>query len=137
MEVKCIHNTGKILIGYHRKPLGSSAITQYGELKIGKKYLVMGVIMSNGYLTYLIDNNDVISACPYQLFEVTNHVITPNWYFRALTIDDNNFPNQEAVWGYYELCFIDNHFEQLLTMNEDAHRIYFKRKIEIEKELEE
>lgn len=136
MKAKCKYNTGKILLDYTRRPLGTSAITEYGELEIGMEYLVMGMIMSNGYLNYLIDSGGVISACPYQLFEVTSSHLSSNWYFRAFTKEDNNYVNVEAVWGYFELCFIDDHYEQLIEMKETAHLIYFKRKIEVEKELD-
>ncbi len=132
MKVKCIFNTGKALLDYERIPLGTTDITQYGQLEIGKEYLVMGMIMTDGYLTYLVDD-DVINACPYQFFEITDSQLTPNWYFKALTKQDKNYPNQEAVWGYYELCFNDNHYAQLVDMEESAMRIYFKRKIETEK----
>ena len=134
MKVICKSNTGKALTGYERKPLGCSEITQYGQLEIGKEYLVMGMIMSKGYLSYLVDDG-VISACPYQLFEIIDNKLTSNWYFKAFTKDDDIYPYQEAVWGYYELCFDTNHYEQLVDMEENAMRIYFRRKIEIENEL--
>lgn len=134
MKVKCISNTGKALNGYQRKPLGSSDITQYGQLEISKEYIVMGMIMSEGYLSYLVDDG-VISACPYQLFEVIDNKLTSNWFFKSFTKDDDIYPYQEAVWGYYELCFDTNHYEQLVDMEENAMRIYFRRKIEIENEL--
>lgn len=135
MIAKCIYNTGRALISYERKPLGTSEQTQYGELEVGKEYLVMGMIMRNGYLTYLIDDSGIISACPCQLFEVLDNIIPTNWYFKSFTKDFPNYINQEAIWGYYELVFDDNHHEKLIEMNEEAHRIYFRRKIELEKEF--
>jgi hypothetical protein len=137
MKIKCVQNTGEILMNYERRPLGTSEITEYGELEIGREYLVMGMILFNNYLSYLIDDNGLIAACPYQLFEVIDYKLYGNWYFRAFTNDDDVFPYQEAIWGYYELCFDDNHFEQLIEKKECAQRIYFKRKIEIEKQLSE
>ena len=64
------NNSGKILMPYERKPLGTSSQTSYEQLDIGKEYIVMGIIMSNGYLTYLVDDLGIISACPYQFFEI-------------------------------------------------------------------
>jgi hypothetical protein len=52
MIIKCKYNTGEVLLPYERKPLGTSAQTQYGELDIDREYIVMGMIMKSGYLTY-------------------------------------------------------------------------------------
>ena len=132
MVVECLYNTGAILLHYDKKPLGVSAETEYGELDIGKKYLVMGIIMKSGYLTYLIDDFGTISACPSYLFRVIDNTIPTNWYFKNYTKEDFDYINKEAIWGYYELVFDDNHYEKLIEYNEEAHRIYFRRKIELE-----
>ncbi|GLB54007.1 hypothetical protein NBRC110019_30480 [Neptunitalea chrysea] len=137
MIVKCIHNTGAALTGYERKPLGTSEHTQYGELDIGKEYLVMGMIMKRGYLTYLLDDSGIISACPSQLFDISNSTIPVDWHFKAFTKEHSDYLNKEAVWGYHELVFDDTHYEKLVEGEEEAERIYFKRKIELEKELAE
>lgn len=135
MKVKCIHNTGKILLDYPRRPLGTSQETQYEELEIGKQYLVMGIIMTNGYLAYLIDDRGLISACPAPLFEIIDNTIPYNWFFKSYSPDNSNFVNIEAVLGYHELVFDDGHFEKLIDMDEKAHLIYFKRKLDLEKKL--
>jgi len=137
MRVKCLHNTGKALMNYPRKPLGTSEITQYGILEVGKEYLVMGMLLGEGMLDYLVDDGGIISACPCQLFEVVDAKVNSHWYFRAYTKDDDVYPYREAVWGYYELCFVDDHYDQLIEKEEESHRIYFRRKIEIERELAE
>jgi len=145
MKVKCIFNTGKALRPYEGKPLksyefgkfGASESTHYGLLEIGREYIVMGIFLREGVLGYLIDDGGVISTYPYQLFEVTDNKLPADWYFRAFTREDDRFPYQEAVWGYYELCFEDNHYEQLVEREEQAMRIYYRRKIEFEKALAE
>jgi len=95
----------------------------------------MGMVMKKGYLNYLVDDGGVISVCPYQLFEIINHDLPSGWHFNAFTVSDENYINREALWGYRELCFVYNHYEQLIDMNEEAHRIYYQRKIQMENEL--
>ncbi|WP_430967044.1 hypothetical protein [Spongiimicrobium sp. 2-473A-2-J] len=133
MIVKCIHNTGVALLDYERIPTGLTQYTTYGQLEIGEEYLVMGIILRQGYLTYLIDGAGVISACPNQLFEVLDSKIPSSWFFKSFTKEYFNYINQEAVWGYSELVFDDNHYENLIEMNKEAHNIYFDRKRELEK----
>jgi hypothetical protein len=144
MKIRCIHNTGEALRVYENKPLrkdelgrfGSTQYTEYG-LQIGKEYLVMGMIFGNGTLDYLIDDGGYISTYPYPLFEVIENKLPPSWFFKSLKNTDENYPYQEAIWGYYELVFDDTHYEKLIDIEENACRIYFRRKIELEKELAE
>lgn len=144
MKVRCIYNTGEALRVYENKPLikdelgrfGATGHTEFG-LDIGKEYIVMGMILGEGTLDYLIDDGGYASAYPYPLFEVVDNKIPSLWFFKALKNTDENYPYQEAIWGYYELVFDDAHYEKLVEMEEDAQRIYFRRKIELEKELAE
>lgn len=143
MEIRCIYNTGEELRAFENKPLskdelgrfGATGHTQYG-LVIGKEYLVMGMILGEGTLDYLVDAGGYISAYPYPLFEVIDNKLPSSWFFKSLKNTDENYPYQEAVWGYYELVFDNSHYEKLVDMDAGAQRIYFKRKIELEKELE-
>ncbi len=64
MIVKCIHNTGKVLLDYDRKPTGLSKYTTYGQLEVGEEFLVMGMIMQQGFLTYLLDSAGVFTTLP-------------------------------------------------------------------------
>lgn len=144
MKVICISNTGKSLRPYEYHSLkeeefgrfGASFNTEYGEVKIGQEYLVMGIIMFESYLAYLIDDNGLISACPCQLFEVIDDKIVSEWHFRLIKSDENIYPFIQAIWGYYELCFNENSYENLIVeKDEGEERIYFRRKIELEKRL--
>ena len=142
MKVRCIFNTGEDLRSYEKKSLnkeelgrfGATAYTEYG-LTIGKEYIVMGIILGEGTLYYLIDDSGYASVYPYPLFEIVDNKLPQNWFYKALNNIDENYPYQEAIWGYYELCCDKNHFEQLIEREEDAQRIYFRRKIELEKEI--
>jgi len=136
MIVECIYNTGKVLVPYLRKPLGTSEITQFGELTIGEKYLVMGIMLVEGYLLYLIDSDRVINAFPYQLFKIVESELPKSWFFRAFTIGEQSYSQMEAVWGYKELCLEIGHYESLIEMDATAFKTYFNRKREFEQELD-
>jgi hypothetical protein len=144
MKVRCLHNVGEALRPYENKSLksdqfgrfGASAHTEYG-IEIGKEYIVMGMVLGGGGLSYLIDCVGVISVYPYPLFEVIDNSINTSWFFRAFKITDGFFPYQETIWGYKELALDETHYEKLIEGEEEAQRIYFRRKIELENELAE
>jgi hypothetical protein len=129
MVIKCIKKTIKReeefspLLVYEDSP-----DIELGELEIGEEYLVMGMIHRRGGLFYLFNSGRVITVCPVSLFEVVDPELPVGWYFRAFTPDYYNYINIEAAWGYYELCFVDTHFEELIEFDENAHRIFFAHK---------
>lgn len=146
MKIRCINNTGASLRSYEYEPItnkevfgrfGVSEMAEYG-IEIGKEYLVMGLITFQTYQAYLIDDNGFISACPCQLFEVVDSKVNSNWHFRLIEKDEDIYPFVQAILGYPELCSDKKAYENLIVeMEEDAQRIYFRRKIELEKELAE
>ncbi len=142
MKVKCIRNKGRDLREFEYKLLkkeefgrfGASEDTVYGELEIGKEYLVMGVIMFESYVSYLVDDGGTISACPCQLFEITDDHINSEWYFRTVAKEEEIYPYVQAIWGYEELCRNKNSYKKLIIeKDESAERMYYKRKMELEK----
>jgi hypothetical protein len=136
MRVICIANTGKMLLRYPRVPFGTSEQTQYGQLEINQQYLVMGLITTvDGVLHYLIDDHGNISACPYQFFNIIDDRMSRKWLFKAFKIDDAMYSEVESLCGYYELVHDETHYEKLVDFEEEAHRTYFRRKIELEKEF--
>ena len=142
MKVRCIYNTGKALRPYEDKPLADNQFGKFGAsyhtvfgVAIDKEYIVMGMIFGEGELDYLLDDDGYIFAYPYLLFEVIDNKLPSSWFFKALKDTDNHFPYQMAIWGYYELVFDETHYEKLVDRQEDACRVYFRRKIELEKEL--
>ena len=146
MKVRCIYNTGEVLRAYENKPLnkdefgrfGVSGNSEFNEITIGTEYLVMGLIIFETYQAYLIDDNGFISACPCQLFEVVDSKVNSNWHFRLIEKDEDIYPFVQVVCGYYELCFDKKAYENLIVeKDEESQRIYFRRKIELEKELAE
>lgn len=146
MKIRCINNTGRSLRSYEYEPItnkevfgrfGVSEMAEYG-IEIGKEYLVMALITFQTYQAYLIDDNGFISACPCQLFEVIDSKVNSNWHFRLIEKDEDIYPFVQAILGYPELCSDKRAYENLiLEMEEGAQRIYFRRKIDVEKKLEE
>ena len=144
MKVRCINNTGEALRAFEYKELeknllgrfGATGYTTYGGITIGVEYLVMGVIIFETYQAYLIDDNGFISASPCQLFEVVDDNISINWRFRTIDKREDIYPFVQAIMGYPELCSNKNAYEDLIVeKEEEAERIYFRRKTELEKEL--
>ena len=133
MKINCNYNTGQQLIDNEIELPGIFKETIFGLLEIGKEYLVMGIIYGEGEVDYLIDDSGIVSACPYQLFQILDNKLSSNWYFRTFSICDDIYPFQQALIGYHELCFNTNHYENLVNMEDEALRIYFRIKIEMEK----
>jgi len=145
MKIRCLYNTGEFLKIYEYKILdkemlgrfGATELTQYG-IEIGNEYLVMGIIIFETYQGYLIDDGGFISVYPCQLFEVLDNKINDNWQFRLIDNKEDIYPFVQAIFGYSELCTDKNAYEKLIVEKEElAERIYFRRKIELEKKIKE
>ena len=143
MKVRCLYNTGEELRPYEYKFLekemmgrfGATGHSIYGELDIGKEYLVIGIIVFETYQAYLVDDSGLISACPCQLFEVVDSKISSSWHFRLIEKDEDIYPFVQAVFGYQELCHNKKSYEDLIVEKDpEAERIYYLRKSEMEKE---
>lgn len=141
MKVRCLFNTGKRLRFFEYDNLadenvfgrfGTSELTEF-EITIGKDYLVMGIIIFETYQGYLIDDNQFITVCPCQLFEVLDEKISTNWQFRLINKGETIYPYVQAIFGYPELCNEVNSYENLIVERDAlSYEIYFKRKLEFE-----
>ncbi len=144
MKVRCLYNKGEALRIYEYKPLredmigrfGATGYSEYNGLDIGAEYLVMGLIIFETYQAYLIDSNGFISASPCQLFDVIDEKTSPNWNLRTIDKNEDVYPFIQMIIGYPELCSDKKAYEKLIVeKEEEAQRIYFRRKIELELEL--
>lgn len=142
MRVRCLYNIGEALRPYEKKPLrkeelgrfGATGYTEYGEVEIGKEYLVMGMIVFEAYQAYLIDDRGLISSCPCQLFEVVDDKLGTNWHFRLINKEEDIYPFVQAIFGYPELCSDKKAYENLIVEKEaESQRTYFRRKLELER----
>ncbi len=141
MKVRCLIDSGEALRKYeysalNRDVLGRFGVTGYskfGGVTIGKEYLVMGVIIFQTYQAYLIDDDEFISVCPCQLFELIDDKVNSNWNLRIVEKDEEIYPFIQAIFGYYELCADKLAYLNLIVeMDEGARRVYFKRKLDLE-----
>jgi len=133
MKIKCLYNSGEVLLNFSRRPEGTSIATKYSMIEVNKEYLVMGIIQFETHMSYLIDDG-LVFTCPVQLFEVIDSKLPMNWYFRIPTKEEDIYPYVEALYGYYELCFEKKAYENLIVEKDEASlRTYFRRKIEYEK----
>ena len=134
MILNLLIHSMKILCKYNNPDNVPQNVPQFNfGLELEKEYLIMGMMLANKQLWYMIDENGKPDFYPYQLFRVTDASMNPNWYFKLYDTDDKIFPfEKEFVWGYTELVFDESHYEQLVDREEDALRVYFRRKIELE-----
>ena len=128
MRVICKHNDPSNL------PIGIPDNFDYG-LEIGKEYLVTGILTfkQSDDLYYLVDENGRPSWFPYQIFETVNNELPRNWFVKVNL--GNDYVDYKNLIGFNELCNDEDFFNQLLEREETAMQIYFRRKIELEKEL--
>jgi hypothetical protein len=125
MKVQCKYNNPDKL------PAEIPDNFNYG-LVLEKEYLVMGILLADEQLWYLIDENGKPNYYPFQLFEIIDNKINSGWHFRIYSEEDDVYPfGKMAVWGYYELCHDDKHYEDLVNRDVEAIHLYFKRKSEI------
>jgi hypothetical protein len=140
MKAICRYNSASSLKEYERDTLSANQLGRFGAtanssypLKIGKEYLIMGIIVFEKYTAFLVDDGVVLTA-PCYLFEVTDSRLNSQWSFRFIEPTELIYPYVQAVFGYHELANDKNAYESLiLDMDEDATLLYFKRKLEGEK----
>jgi hypothetical protein len=131
VKVKCISNIGKGLEVYKDKPLFVSPESTWGQLEVDKEYTVMGIMKSDNCTYYLVDDYGIISFCPYQLFNVTDSELSKDWHFREFKRGVDSSNSWDFIISYYELCFDDNHYINLLEQEESDTNLYLMRKQQI------
>jgi len=130
MKVICKYNDPSNL------PNGIPDSFDFG-LEIGKEYLVTGILTfkQSDDLYFLVDENGRPSWFPFQIFETINNELPKNWFVKINV--GNDYVDYKNLIGFNELCNEDDFFNQLLERDEEAMQVYFRRKIELEKELAE
>jgi hypothetical protein len=107
-------------------------------LELNREYIVMGMLLykDTNCIYFLVDVNSRPEWYPYLLFDVSDNSIPNSWFTK---IYDKKIKNNGVfcLWGFKELCNDETFYEQLIDRDDQAMRTYFKRKIEIEKSLEE
>jgi hypothetical protein len=139
MKIKCINLTHQLIesrlpaVGDFQFP------TDYRDfLTIGKVYSVYGFSIFKNNLYYLIDNpleGWPINPdwYPVEIFEVVDSSLPKEMYFGYFGSNDKRGVN--ALWGYKELVHDYSHYEGLVEIEEDAIRVFQKRKEEIDSQI--
>lgn len=90
MIIRAKFNTGKALRYYEDQMLlpeqfgkfGASEYTQYG-FSVGEELFVVGMLLTEGNLRYLINSDRLVGTYPYQLFEMVDTRLPTGWCFNA------------------------------------------------------
>lgn len=128
MKVKCLFNTG---MGFSKDTILHMGCTVHTELplRVDETYIVYGQMISRGILKYLIKGSgeNLPSWYPAEIFEVVDPLLPLEWYFR--------YHDEEpisAIWGFQELVNEEDYLDKLNDFDDDAIRIFLKRKKEID-----
>jgi hypothetical protein len=128
MKIKCIANTGEAFANYEL-PYGFFRTTEFG-IEIGQEYVVMGFLMSENLLMYLIDDGGIPQFLPFQLFEISEAALPTHWYMKVYTFQDKYYPYRQSIAGFEDLLN-DEYLDNLLEQEESAIQQYFRKKTEI------
>ena len=128
MKIICKYNTGDIF-RENELPIGFFSSTIY-NLEVEREYLVMGIMMSEKFIFYLVDEDGKPYWYPSKLFQVSDNKVSSSWYFKKFTEDDSI--DIDAICGYFELCNQENYLGQLMERDDSAMSIYFKQKMNTE-----
>lgn len=124
MKVKCLYNDPNNL------PEKFLSDFNFG-LQLEKEYIVTGIMKNGDQISYFIDENGKPNFYPKEIFEVIDAQLSDAWYFREYSMDDVMYNYVQMIFGYYELCFDQNHYEDLVYRDDDALKLYIKRKEEM------
>lgn len=133
MKIKAIASMG---VNLSARSLNNGHLpTENYRLKIGDIYVVYGIKLWKGeihYLTLNETNRDPFWN-PAELFEVVDYRLPPKWYYRFNGYEEGKyFTHNEALWGYKELIFRENHYDDLIERDWIALGIFNKRREEID-----
>ena len=134
MKVTCNATTGDKLPGKYFEH-GYSRSSSF-DLVSGNEYIVYGISLWLGFVLYLVVGEGRRPHWyPADLFEVTSKRLPSCWYFEFL--GSKELFELQAVFGYEELIYQDEHFDQLSNLEDLALQIFETRRIEIEACLDE
>jgi hypothetical protein len=119
MKVICANTGDKLPPKYFSVGYSTSTIF---HLVVGKQYVVYGIALWRGLLSYLIVGEyDRPEWCPSDIFEVTNARLPPTWHFAFFGQDEDTWVN--AIWGYEELTH-PQHYDQLVNVEKSALEVF-------------
>lgn len=105
------------------------------DVEIGDEYLVMGIKVNwdSSCVYYLINVPGCNAAWyPYLLFEIVENDIPNEWHSCCYNSKTDFMEEVRFMCGFKELCNPQFYYNLVLG-EEEEQRIYFKRKIELER----
>ena len=90
-------------------------------------------MLCNNVLSYLIYPGSAKFE-QVDLFEVIDDAIPPEWHYACFNQSDSDKSGSpvQAMWGYKELVRDINHNSNLSQGSEEAIKVFFRRKLEID-----
>jgi hypothetical protein len=120
MKVICIANSGDKLAPKHFA-VGYSTSSIF-HLVVGKQYVVYGIALWRGLLSYLIVGEyERPGWYPSDIFEVINPRVPTTWHFAFFGQNDETWLN--AIWGYEELTN-PQHYDELVNLDKIALEVF-------------
>jgi hypothetical protein len=131
MKVICKENTAKNLDLNEVRNISSNEF-RYSVTK-GSEYIVMGIMVrrDTNYLYYLIDAYGSPFWLPYELFDIVDAHLSPNWFMDILNKKEST-GTIFCLFGFNELCNNEDYHDDLMLCGGYASEIYDKRKAEVE-----
>ena len=128
MKIKSVATLRKDLHQKTREVL----ITRDFGLPLGRIFTVYSISIWQDVLHYLIVEDDVSRPFwfPVELFIIQDNLLPKETYYKYFGLEDKRGVN--ALWGYKEMVFDDQHYIDLLERKETAIKIFLKRKKEID-----
>jgi hypothetical protein len=125
LRVTCKNNTAEGLSQQYLSSSGDTSETKYA-ISINKEYPVFAMCVSkNNIQVLLVDENQMPSWFPVELFSITNPTLPAEWFFSAYTKEDAAL---QAIFGYEHIVKDAFHYKSLLERDETALRIFQKEK---------
>lgn len=128
MKVECININGELLSDDYRIA-GFTKQTIF-DVNLSSEYVIYGVCIWRKLVLFLVvDETSKPNWYPAGLFKVVDTQFPSSWQFTRYNNKDER--HVEAILGYPELLEKD-HYIGLIEREEDALKIFYKRKFDID-----
>lgn len=98
--------------------------------------MVYAIRIIKGFLHYLtLDKYATLPFwSPAPLFDIFDNTLPLEWYYNFFGYGEQHYIT--AIWGYKEMVFDEAHHDALIEREDEAIRIFLKRKKEIDEYIE-
>jgi len=99
-----------------------------GFIEIGSEYTVYAMMIWKNSLSYFLSEGPHFYVA--EQFEIVDRLLPLVWYFSFET--EKKDLGLQAIWGYKEMVFDDNHYVDLIEEEKEALDIFALRRQEID-----